>query len=311
MDYCFLNTSLLMSNTHFPSMTTIKGKTILLTGASRGIGAFIARELAKKQATVICVSRSQSGLERICSEIDDLGGKGIGVIFDVSKVERMPELMYEIKQLTGSFNVDILINNAGIEICRAFKNYSLKDIQLVLSVNLIAAIELTRLVLPNMLNKRSGHIVNIASFATQKGHPYDSIYSASKAGLLMWADALRDELASTDIVVSNICPGYSQKELFADKNMSAAPLTEDSSTPQNVATAVYQAIENNGSQMVVNNNFFTRNMTKLKFAVEQFLPKFGDTANRDVDVNNLNNLNKNSNQSQQNSKENLIINKTD
>ncbi|MDY6898145.1 MAG: SDR family oxidoreductase [Cyanobacteriota bacterium] len=292
-------------------MTTIKGKTIILTGASRGIGALIARELAKKQATIICVSRSQSALERICTEIDDLGGKGIGVVFDVSKVERMPELMYEIKQLTGSFNVDILVNNAGIEIYRSFKNYSLQDIQLVLSVNLISAIELTRLVLPNMLKKGSGHIVNIASFATQKGHPYDSIYSASKAGLLMWADALRDELAPTNIIVSNISPGYSQQKLFADVNMSAAPVTEDISTPQNVATAVYQAIENNGSQIVVNENFFTRNMTKLKFAVEQFLPKFGDAENQSADVNNLHHLNKMSNKSQDNSKEKLVINETE
>ena len=297
-----------MSNTQFRPMTTIKGKTIILTGASRGIGAFIARELAKKQATVICVSRSQSGLERICSEIDDLGGKGIGVIFDVSKVERMPELMYEIKQLTGSFNVDILVNNAGIEIYRSFQNYSLKDIQLVLSVNLIAAIELTRLVLPDMLNKGTGHIVNITSFSTQKGHPYDSVYSASKAGLLMWADALRDELAPTDIIVSNICPGYSERGLFADNTMSATQVTEASSTPQNVATAVYQAIENNGSQMVVNENFFTRNMTKLKFAFEQFLPNFGDAANQVEDVNNLNKI---PNQSQRNSKEKLVINETD
>lgn len=300
-----------MSNTQFRPMTSIKGKTIILTGASRGIGAFIARELAKKQAKVICVSRSQSGLERICTEIDDLGGQGIGVIFDVSKVERMPELMYEIKQITGSFNVDILVNNAGIEIYRSFNNYSLKDIQLVLSVNLIAAIELTRLVLPNMLNKGSGHIVNIASFATQKGHPYDSVYSASKAGLLMWSDALKNELAPTNIIVSNICPGYSQtgkKGFFADNHISSAPLTEASSTPQNVATAVYQAIENNGSQMMVNENFFTRNMTKLKFAVEQFLPKFGDAAEQDADINNLNKI---QNQSQSSSKEKLVINETD
>ncbi|MEL6458724.1 MAG: SDR family oxidoreductase [Cyanobacteria bacterium J06641_2] len=300
-----------MSNTQFRPMTSIKGKTIILTGASRGIGAFIARELAKKQAKIICVSRSQSGLERICTEIDDLGGKGIGVVFDVSKVERMPELMYEIKQITGSFNVDILVNNAGIEIYRSFKNYSLKDIQLVLSVNLIAAIELTRLVLPNMLNKGSGHIVNIASFATQKGHPYDSVYSASKAGLLMWADALKNELVPTNIIVSNICPGYSQtgqKGFFADNNMSATAVNEDSSTPQNVATAVYQAIENNGSPMMVNENFFTRNMTKLKFAVEQFLPKFRDYSDQDVNVNNINQVPK---QSQQDSKEKLIINETD
>lgn len=276
-----------MSNTQFRSMTSIKGKTILLTGASRGIGALIARELAKQQATVICVSRSQSGLERICAEIDDLGGRAIGIGFDISKVERMPELIYEIKQLTGSFDVDILINNAGIEIYRAFQNYSFKDIQLVLSVNLIAAIELTRLVLPGMLKKGSGHIVNIASLAGKKGHPYDSIYSASKAGLLMWADALRKELAHTHIEVSNICPEYFQQGLLADTRMPAASMA-GIYTPENVAIAVRYAIQNNGVEVIANDGFFLRNLTKLKFAIEQFFPKFDDAAKVDSDVNELN-----------------------
>lgn len=276
-----------MSNTQFRPMTSIKGKTILLTGASRGIGALIARELAKQQATVICVSRSQSGLERICAEIDDLGGRAIGITFDISKVERMPELIYEIKQLTGSFHVDILINNAGIEIYRAFQNYSFKDIQLVLSVNLIAAIELTRLVLPGMLKKGGGHIVNIASLTGKKGHPYDSIYSASKAGLLMWADALRKELAHTHIEVSNICPEYFQQGLLADTRVPAASMT-GIYTPENVAIAVRYAIQNNGVEVIANNGFFLRNLTKLKFAIEQFFPKFDDAANVDSDVNELN-----------------------
>jgi len=286
-----------MSNTQFRPMTSIKGKTIILTGASRGMGAFIARELAKKQAKVICVSRSQEGLEKICAEIDDLGGKGIGIVFDISKVEIMPELMYEIKQLTGSFHVDILINNAGIEIYRAFHNYSFKEIQLVLSVNLIAAIELTRLVLPGMLNQGSGHIVNIASLVSKRGHPYDSIYSASKAGLLMWADALRQELAHTNVEVSNICPkDFSQQGLFSDTD--SAPVMRDISAAENVAIAVYKVIENNGTQMIVNRNFFTRNIAKLKFAMEQFFPRLGDDVNQNLDTNESNQI---STQSQQNS----------
>ena len=296
-----------MSNTQFRPMTTIQGKTIILTGASRGVGAFIARELAKKQAIIICVSRSQSGLERICTEIDDLGGKGIGVVFDISKVERMPELMYEIKQITGSFNVDILVNNAGIEICRCFQNYSLKDIQLVLSVNLIAAIELTRLVLPNMLKKGSGHIVNIASFATQKGHPYDSIYSASKAGLLMWADALRQELAHTNVEVSNIFPGYSQQGLLAYTGLPAASMA-GISTPENVAIAVCDAIENNQVEVIVKVGFFMRNLTKLKFAIEQILPRFGDSVNQSLGVDKSNQMRMESSGKQQGSQEKLTVN---
>src|SRR4028118_785508 len=153
-------------------MTTIAGKTVLLTGASRGIGAFIARALAREQATIVCVSRSQEGLDRVCDEVNALGSKGIGIPFDISKVEELPILIEKINQIAGS--VDILINNAGIEIYRAFQDYSTAEIQSVLSTNLLAAMELSRLVLPTMLRQESGHIVNIASIAAKKGHPYDS-----------------------------------------------------------------------------------------------------------------------------------------
>ncbi len=271
-------------------MTNIADKTVILTGASRGIGAFIARELAKKQATVICVSRSQGDLDKICAEINDLGGKSIGIACDISKIERIPKLMWKIKQLTGSCDVDILINNAGIEIYRAFQNYSLADIQLVMSVNLMAAIELTRLILPNMLIRGNGHIVNIASLAAKKGHPYDSIYSASKAGLLMWADALRQELANTHVEVSNICPGYvSGQGLLVDTGIPA-PSMAGISTPEHVAIAVCQAIEKNGAEVIVNGNVIMENLTKLLLATEQFFPRLGDMVNRHLGVNKLNQM---------------------
>lgn len=147
-------------------MTTIAGKTVLLTGASRGIGVFIVRELAQKGATVIGISRSQAGLDRVCAEIKAMGGKAIGIPFDLSQVEQLPKLIKEIEKLFGS--VDILINNAGMEIYKAFPDYSLAELQLIMSVNLLAAMELTRFVLPNMLHRRSGHIVNIASLASKK-----------------------------------------------------------------------------------------------------------------------------------------------
>ncbi|MEO1431427.1 MAG: SDR family oxidoreductase [Cyanobacteria bacterium J06633_8] len=265
-----------MSNVQFRPINNIEGKTVVLTGASRGIGAFIARELAKKQATVICISRSVEGLDKICNEINDLGGKGIGINFNISNVERMPELMYEIEQVTGSFDVDILINNAGIEIYRAFHNYSLKDIQLVLSVNLLAAIELSRLVLPHMLDKANGHIINITSLATKKGLAYDSVYSASKAGLITWADTLQQELANTNIKISNISPeSISGQALFADTGISTT-LKAAISIPEKVAIAVCYMIENNGIEIVENGNFLTRNIMKLKFAFEEHLPRFGD-----------------------------------
>jgi short-subunit dehydrogenase len=267
-------------------MTFIAKKTVLLTGASRGIGVFIARELAKQKATVVCVSRSQAGLDKVCAEINALGGKGISISFDISNVEELPILLQNIEKVAGS--VDILINNAGIEIYRAFQDYSLKDIQSVLAINLLAAMELTRLVLPNMFYQRSGHIVNIASLAAKKGHPYDSIYSASKAGLLMWADALRQELVNTGVGISTICPGYiSDYGMLADTGV-LSPSLAGSSKSGDVAKAVIRAIEKNNAEVIVNGDFFTKNLTKFLFAIEQFFPLIGDKVNKLIGVTKLN-----------------------
>ena len=269
-------------------MTTIAGKTILLTGASRGIGACIAGELAKQQAIVVGVSRSKAELERVCADIRTTGGKAIAIPGDISQVEQLSTLVKEIEDRVGS--IDILINNAGIEIYRAFPDYSLAQIQSVLSVNLIAAMELTRLVLPTMLRQHSGHIVNIASLGSKKGHPYDSAYSASKAGLLVWADALRQELADTEVEISSICPGYiADCGMFADTGIPA-PSLAGMSKSQDVARAVVRAIAQNRAEIIVNGGLITENLTKLLLAIEQFFPRLGDSVNRWLDVPKLNQM---------------------
>lgn len=267
-------------------MTTIAGKTVLITGASRGLGRVIAHELAKEQATIVGVARSQAGLDRVCGEIEALGGKAIGIAFDLSQVEQISTLIAEVEQLVGS--VDILINNAGTGIYRAFPDYSLAELQSVLSINLLTAMELTRLVLPSMLDRRSGHIVNIASLASKKGHPYDSIYSASKAGLLMWANALRQELTGTGVGITSICPGYiSDCGLLADTNVPA-PSLAGSSQSRDVTQAVVRAIAENRAEIIVNGGFLTENLTKLLLAIEQFFPRLGDVINRWLGITKLN-----------------------
>ncbi len=270
-------------------MTTIAGKTVLLTGASRGIGLFIARELAKKQATIVAVARSREKLDRVCGEINNnWGGKAIGISFDLSQVEQLPTLVEKIEKQAGS--IDILINNAGREIYRAFPDYSLAELQSVLSINLLAAMELTRLLLPNMLEQRTGHVVNIASLASKKGHPYDSIYSASKAGLLMWADALRQELANTGVGISSICPGYiSDFGLLADTGVPS-PSLAGTSKSQDVAKAVVGAIEKNKAEVIVNGGLLTESLTKLLLAIEQFFPQLGDSVNQLLGVTRLNQM---------------------
>ncbi len=269
-------------------MKTIAGKTVLLTGASGGIGGFIACALAREQATVVGISRSQEGLDKICAEVEAAGGKGISILFDIRKVEQLSVLVQQINQLAGP--IDILINNAAIEKYRSFQDYSLEDIQAILATNLVAGMELTRLLLPTMLCQGSGHIVNIGSLAAKKGHPYDSIYSASKAGLLMWSDSVRQELAGTGVEISVISPGYvSQQGMLADTCVPA-PILSGTSTPTDVAKAVIKAIKQNKAEVIVNKDQITEAFTTLLLALWQFFPRFGDTVCRWLGVVKLNKM---------------------
>lgn len=266
-------------------MTTIAGKTIVLTGASRGIGKHIALALAAQPVTLVGVSRSAEGLKQVCDQIEVMGSKAVAIPFDLSQIEDIPHLLDQIKNRVGT--VDILINNAGIEIYRAFPDYSLKDMQSVLSINLLAAMTLTHGLLPDMLI-RGGHIVNIASLAAKKGHPYDSLYSASKAGLLMWSDAIRQELAHTGVKISTVCPGYVEGEgLLADTGVPA-PKLGGVSKPGMVAKAVVEAIAFDRTEIVVNGSPLMSSVTKLLFATEQLFPRLGDWVNQRLGVTQLN-----------------------
>ena len=269
-------------------MTIIAGQTVLLTGASRGIGVFIARALAKEKATIVGVSRSQEALDQVSAEVKALGGRWLGIRYDLSKLEDLPNLVQQINKFAGP--IDILINNAGIEIYRQFQDYSTAELQLILTINLLSAMELSRLVLPTMLAHSRGHIVNIASLAGKKGNPYNSIYSASKAGLLMWTDALRQELASTGVRISAICPGYVSGEgMIADTGVPI-PKLAGASTPDDVAKAVIRAIKQNQAEVIVNQDPITATISKLLMGLWQIFPQFGDTVYQWMGVGKLNQL---------------------
>ncbi|YAF97579.1 MAG: SDR family NAD(P)-dependent oxidoreductase [Nodularia sp. CChRGM 3473] len=269
-------------------MAFLKGKTVLLTGASRGLGVYIARNLAKEQATIVGVSRSNLGLDRICEQVKSVGGKWISIPFDMTNVAELSTLVTQINEVAGP--VDILINNAGIEIYRNFVDYSLEEMQSVVSTNLIAAMEITRLLLPSMLARCSGHIVNIASVAGKKGVAYNSVYSASKAGLILWTDAIRQELAGTDVNISAICPGYVSKVGMTVNTRVPVPMLAGISTPVQVANAVIKSLKQNQAEIIVNQSPITESLTKLMFAIGQIHPEFVDTIYRLIGVVKLNHM---------------------
>jgi len=163
-----------------------------------------------------------------------------------------------------------LVNNAGIELCRKYQNYSADEIRDVLNVNLHAPLELSRLLLPAML-ERGGHIVTVASLAGKKGMAYNTPYSASKAGLIMWTDGMRQELRGTKVGISVICPGFiSDTGMFYEDHVDP-PAMLGTSKPQAVADAVIKAIKNNSAEIIVN-----KGPMKPLLAIGQISPSFGD-----------------------------------
>lgn len=250
-------------------MKTIAGKTVVLTGASGGVGGFISHALAKEGATVVGISRSSEALEKISDEINATGGKAISVPYDISKLTEISTLVEKINQVAGE--VDILINNAAVEKFRPFQNYTLEDIESILTINLQAPMELTRLLLPGMIERNSGHIVNIASGAGKKASPFNSIYSASKAGLIMWSEAMRHELADTDVDVSIICPGCINAGMFLDLDIpvpSGARITE----PSEAAEIVIQSIKQNQKEVIIDSFAI-----KAFYAISQLSPELADS----------------------------------
>ena len=252
----------------------------MLTGASGGIGVFIARTLAKKQAIIVGVSRSKESLEKICSELEMVDNKFISISFDISKIEQLPILLEQIYELIGP--IDILINNAAIGKFKPFQHCTLEDIQSILETNLVAPMELSRLILPSMINRNSGHIVNIASNSGKIGEAYNSIYSESKAGIIMWTNAIRQELASTNVGVSVVCPGYVSAGMTIDFGLQP-PSLANVSRPNDVANAVIQAINKNQGEIILDGV-----LTRLLFSSLQLLPNFRDSIDRWLGLTNLN-----------------------
>ena len=234
-------------------MKELRGATAVVTGASRGIGVHIARALAKQGANLSLAARSADDLEIVRSEMAALGVKAIATRCDVTNANDRASLQQRTEAELGP--IDILVNNAGIETVSRFETTSEDDLVRTLDINLVAAMLLTRAVLPGMLERERGHIVNIASGAGKVGVPYAVAYSTSKHGLVGLTHSLRCEFHGSPVGFSVVCPGFvSETGMYArweDEGVKAAKIC-GRSTPAKVADVVVSAIRNNRSEVLVN-----------------------------------------------------------
>ncbi|MFD2215594.1 3-ketoacyl-ACP reductase [Metabacillus endolithicus] len=198
-------------------MTSLKGKKAVITGAGRGIGRATAIALAKEGVNLGLIGLTMSNLEKLTSELEQYEITISAATADVSDLEAVTHAVEHIKSELGS--IDILVNNAGIAKFGGFLDLSPEEWENIIKVNLMGVYNVTRAVLPDMLEKNSGDIVNISSTAGQKGAPVTSAYSASKFAVLGLTESLMLEVRKKNIRVTALTPSTVATDLAVETNL--------------------------------------------------------------------------------------------
>ena len=208
----------------------------LVTGASSGIGEAFARELAARERPVVVVARRRDRLERLAGE---LGGpdRARPIDVDLAAVGGVPALTSRLR--SEGLEIDLLVNNAGLGHNGAFGAQPEAALEAMLDVNVRALVTLTRALLPPMLARRQGGIVNVASMSSFQPVPYLAVYAATKAFVLSFSEALSVELAGTGVSVQALCPGNIPTEFQDVAGTRGAAY--DRQTPPTSAAAVARA----------------------------------------------------------------------
>lgn len=200
---------------------SLNGKVVLITGASSGFGEDAARLFAKEGCKVVLAARRLERLQALVEEIQSGGGEAVAIPVDVSESAEIHLMVQTVLDIYRK--IDILFNNAGFGAMDWFENLTPeRHIETLVRVNLTGTMLVTHAVLPGMLERRSGHIINMASVAGLIASPLITTYSASKYGVRAFTDALRREIAPFGIRVSGIYPGPAATEFGTHLNRHRA-----------------------------------------------------------------------------------------
>jgi 3-oxoacyl-[acyl-carrier protein] reductase len=205
----------------------LAGRVALVTGASRGIGLAIVRRLGQMGARVSICGRDAAKLEESAAA---LRADGIEVLSAVTDVTCNDEIVSLVQRTQNEFGpIDILVNNAGIGLFRPFHEFSEADWDRVLDTNLKSVFLVSRAVVPEMIRRQTGHIINISSLAGKNTFANGAIYCASKWGLMGLSGSMAEDLRAYGIRVSTICPGSVATEFggHAKKNPEKALQPDD------------------------------------------------------------------------------------
>lgn len=199
-------------------MTDLKNKNALITGAGKGIGKAIAIALAKEGVNVILVARTQTDVDQLAVEVNNFGVKSLALSADVSDINSINTAVE--KALAEFKTIDILINNAGIGAFGKFLELEPADWERIIQVNLMGTYYTTRAVIPQMIERQTGDIINISSTAGLNGNAVTSAYSASKFAVMGLTDSLMQEMRKHNIRVTALTPSTVATDLAIDLKLT-------------------------------------------------------------------------------------------
>ena len=239
-------------------MNIYKDKTILITGASSGIGECFSKTLDKLGANLVLTARSEDKLLSLASKMNN----AIVISGDLSK-EDFPEILYNEVKKRG-IKVDILINNAGFGYSGKFLTNPVKNYEEMINVNICSLVKLTYLFLNDMEKRNGGGIINISSLASFQPIPYFSIYAATKAFVTSFTQSIYEEYRDFNIRVLGVCPGYTKTNFNKRAQMTSKPVAGYLMSSKDVVDESLIAYEK-GKFLIINGriNRFAKFFTSL------------------------------------------------
>lgn len=199
-------------------MESLQGKTALITGAGKGIGRAIAIELAREGVNIGLLARTKADLDRVADDLASFQVKIVVATADVADMDAVTEAVSIIK--SGLGQVDILINNAGISSFGSFMELEPARWEQIVKVNLFGPYYVTRALLPDMIERKSGDIINISSTAGKNGAAVTSAYSASKFALIGMSESLMQEVRKHNIRVTTLTPSTIATDMAKDLKLT-------------------------------------------------------------------------------------------
>lgn len=199
-------------------MESLKGKNVLITGAGKGLGRALAIALAQEGVNIGLVARTEADLLKVADELTSFNVRTAIAVADVSSIDSVNTAVAKIKAELGV--IDILINNAGIGVFGSFLELEPAQWEEVIKVNLLGVYYVTRAVLPEMIERKTGDIINVSSTAGQRGAAITSAYSASKFGLIGLSESLMQEVRKHNIRVTSLTPSTVATDMSIDLKLT-------------------------------------------------------------------------------------------